>query len=308
MDGFIIINKPAGWTSHDVVARVRTILSIKKAGHTGTLDPLATGVLVLSVGKATRLIQYLPEETKEYYGEMNLGLSTDTQDSTGKIVNQKTCRVDESQVIEVFKKFQGEIVQVPPLTSAVKLRGKPLYKWTRQGVAVKPPPRKVKIFELKFLNLIKRQNPVVAFNVKCAKGTYVRTLCSDVGEKLNCGGSLSKLVRIASGDFVLKKAVSLNELEKYVEADRLSEIIITPADALKKYPSLVVREDFVSKVLKGAPLSQEMLSEEPPQATKGSLLRVLDLRQNLLAMATALAALPPDNKNALLAQPVCVLS
>ena len=308
MDGFIIINKPAGWTSHDVVARVRTILNIKKVGHTGTLDPLATGVLVLSVGKATRLIQYLPEETKEYYGEMNLGLSTDTQDSTGKIVNQKTCRVDESQVIEVFKKFQGEIVQVPPLTSAVKLKGKPLYKWTRQGVAVKPPPRKVKIFELKFLNLIKRQNPVVAFNVKCAKGTYVRTLCSDVGEKLNCGGSLSKLVRIASGDFVLKKAVSLNELEKYVEADRLSEIIITPADALKKYPALVVREDFVSKVLKGAPLSQEMLSEEPPQATKGSLLRVLDLRQNLLAMATALAALPPDNKNALLAQPVCVLS
>ena len=308
MDGFIIINKPAGWTSHDVVARVRTVLNIKKAGHTGTLDPLATGVLVLSVGKATRLIQYLPEETKEYYGEMNLGLSTDTQDSTGKIVNQKTCRVDESQVIEVFKKFQGEIVQVPPLTSAVKLRGKPLYKWTRQGVAVKPPPRKVKIFELKFLNLIKRQNPVVAFNVKCSKGTYVRTLCSDVGEKLNCGGSLSKLVRIASGDFVLKKAVSLNELEKYVEADRLSEIIITPADALKKYPALVVREDFVSKVLKGAPLSQEMLSEEPPQATKGSLLRVLDLRQNLLAMATALAALPPDNKNALLAQPVCVLS
>ncbi len=199
-------------TSHDVVLRVRKIFRMKKVGHTGTLDPDATGVLVICLGKATKAVRFLTNHDKEYEGTMILGVSTDTQDSSGRILREVgELPVSEAEIREAAKHFQGEIEQIPPMVSAVHHQGKRLYQLARQGKVVKRTPRQVKISSFKILKV---ELPKVKFSIVCSKGTYVRTICADMGEALGCGAHQAELTRKRSGPFHIKDSASLEQLRE----------------------------------------------------------------------------------------------
>lgn len=201
--------KPAGMTSHDVVSFVRRLLKTKKIGHTGTLDPGVAGVLVLCVGKATRLVEYILESGKKYRAELQLGLVTDTQDISGKVIASVQPDVASADLIDVLTKYQGCIAQLPPMYSAVKQNGQKLYELARQGMEVERKPRSVFIYDLQ---LRKRQGARVTFDVSCSKGTYIRTLCHDIGQDLGCGACMTQLIRTAVGPFLLADSWTLEEL------------------------------------------------------------------------------------------------
>jgi tRNA pseudouridine55 synthase len=208
----LVIDKPSGMTSHDVVARVRRSTKIRKVGHAGTLDPDATGVLVVLVGKATRLAQFLVELPKRYRGRVILGSSTDTQDSTGEVVSTgDTSNLTREQVEQAFVSFEGESEQVPPMVSALKRDGTPLYVLARRGEVVEREARPIVIRDLRVLAV---EMPEVEFELECSKGTYVRTVAADLGDKLGCGGHLGRLVRTAVGHFSLDDACSLEDVDR----------------------------------------------------------------------------------------------
>ena len=222
MDGILLFNKPILWTSHDAVDFVRRRLGQTAVGHTGTLDPLATGLLVLLLGKATKLSQELSHLDKSYFGGMTLGITTDTQDLEGKILSSAPYhQVDSEEILRVFSESSGTQLQTPPLFSAVKRKGKTLYAWARQGVSVQTESREITISDLRLLNF---ESPEIYFSLTCSKGTYVRTLCDAIGKKLNCGATLSSLVRNRVGKFTLEKSLneesisrfSLEEIEKHL--------------------------------------------------------------------------------------------
>jgi len=210
VNGVIILDKPSGITSRRAVDRVKRIFGVRKAGHGGTLDPDATGVLIVCLGRATKLFQYLIEGDKEYIGTITLGIETDTQDASGKVIRRSEVNVTEEQVREVASRFIGEIVQIPPMYSAIRVGGKRLYKLARSGQEIERPPRKVTIYELEILRI---DPPEIDFRVVCSKGTYIRTLASDIGRELGCGGHLSRLRRIRSGPFTLEMALPLGLIE-----------------------------------------------------------------------------------------------
>jgi tRNA pseudouridine55 synthase len=213
--GILNINKPQGITSRQVVDRVRRIFGMPKAGHGGTLDPDATGVLLICLGKATKLFEALQAGGKEYEGALTLGVTTDTLDASGKVIQRNDISsVTEEQIISAFKKFEGEIEQIPPMFSAIKHKGKPLYKLARKGIKVKRAPRIVTIHHLKVVQIDK---PEVKFRVSCSKGTYIRVLASDIGNTISCGAHLSSLTRTRSGIFTLSDAISLDEIESRPE-------------------------------------------------------------------------------------------
>ncbi len=227
--GVLLVDKPAGPTSHDVVDAVRRGFGIRKVGHCGTLDPLATGLLILVLGKATRLAQYLIGDDKEYRGHLVLGISTDSQDAQGEIVDRRPIdSVTEERVAEVFARFQGDILQTPPMVSAIKKGGKPLYKLARKGKSVEREPRLVHIYELLLEGF---DPPRVAFSVRCSKGTYVRTLCADIGESLGCGAHLGGLRRIRSGSFDVEEAAAFEEILRMDRA-ALAERVIPAAEVM----------------------------------------------------------------------------
>lgn len=224
MDGFIVINKPAGITSHDVVSSVRRILQLKKVGHTGTLDPFATGVLPIATGEATKAINFLDESTKEYLAVMHLGIGTDTQDYTGEIISKADYRhITHDEVEKVFSSFVGTIKQIPPMYSAVKQSGIPLYKLARQGVDVHREPREVRIISL---NVEQINLPRISFRIRCSRGTYVRTFANDLGVRLGCGAHLTALQRTMSGMFTLDKSISLETLALLRDEFQLARVIM----------------------------------------------------------------------------------
>ena len=198
MNGVIVIDKPAGRTSRAVVEEIRRVLGIKKAGHTGTLDPLATGVLPVCINEATKLVQFLALDTKDYRATLLLGVRTDTLDTEGRVISREEPRVTRQQVEEALHGLMGKREQLPPLYSAVKFRGKPLYEWTRQGIAVAQLSREVEVYGIRIDEV---RLPEVTFTVSCSKGTYIRSLCAEVGEMLGCGGCMSALRRTRSGCF-----------------------------------------------------------------------------------------------------------
>lgn len=207
-DGILLVDKPPKLTSHDVVDAVRRKFGFKKVGHCGTLDPLATGLLILVIGKATKLSEKLLADNKDYEGTLRLGISTDSQDADGKVV--KTAEpppFTEAQIKEVFRKFTGDIYQTPPMVSAIKHEGQPLYKLARKGIEIERKPRLVHIFDLRLLSVAL---PAVRFRLRCTKGTYVRTLCADIGDALGCGGHLAELRRTKSGNFSIADAHPLD--------------------------------------------------------------------------------------------------
>lgn len=209
MEGLLIINKQKGCTSHDVVAQLRRILSIQKIGHTGTLDPDATGVLTVCIGRATRLAQYTNESDKEYEVVMRLGISTDTQDATGRVIKEtKDFDITMARIEEALRKFTGKIRQLPPMYSAVKVKGVPLYRHARKGKEITRDPREVYIAEIK---LLEYSGDLVKFRATCSKGTYIRTLCADIGEFLGVGAHMFSLERTRSGEFTINDSMTVED-------------------------------------------------------------------------------------------------
>jgi tRNA pseudouridine55 synthase len=210
MDRVLIVDKPRGLTSHDVVQRIRWSTGVRRVGHAGTLDPPATGVLVVLVGRATRLAQFLAERDKEYRGEMVLGVTTDTQDSAGAVLEERSIdSVTEAAVRDVLASFVGETSQIPPMVSALKRQGTPLHVLARRGITVEREPRTIRIERLRLLEFAP---PSVSFDLVCSKGTYVRTLAADAGERLGCGAHLGQLVRLRVGPFSIEEALPLDEI------------------------------------------------------------------------------------------------
>lgn len=237
INGIIIIDKEPGFTSHDVVAKMRGICGQKKIGHTGTLDPMATGVLPVCLGSGTRLCDLLADRDKEYVTELLLGAATDTQDLTGRVLAEKPVEADADQVRTVCESFLGDYEQVPPMYSALKVDGKRLYELARAGREVERKARTVKITELEILEC---SLPVVRMRVVCSKGTYIRTLCADIGRKLGCGGTMKSLRRTRVGKFKLEGAMTLNELQQLKNQDRLTEAVLPVDSVFENCPALHV--------------------------------------------------------------------
>lgn len=210
-NGILNINKPEGWTSQDVVAKLRGRLHIRRVGHTGTLDPMATGVLPVCFGKATRIIEYYDDDFKTYEAEMKLGMVMDTLDITGTVLETKPVDVSEEDVIQTIDSFRGWITQIPPKYSALKVNGKPLYKYAREGVEVEIKSRKIYVADIQPVEVNLRENRIL-FRVTCSKGTYIRTICDDIGKKLGCGGTMTALQRTQSGCFRVEDARTLPEI------------------------------------------------------------------------------------------------
>jgi len=281
--GVLNIDKPPGVTSHDVVDAVRRLLKIRRVGHTGTLDPLATGVLPLCVGKATRIAQYLTQADKEYLITMRLGVTTDTLDADGKILMQlDDFTIDPTKLEEVLQSFVGEVQQVPPLFSAKKLHGVRLYRLARRGEQVERRPVTVKIYQLTFLAY---EPPFVRFHVRCSKGTYARALCDDIGRALGCGACLYSLVRTKAGPFNVKDALGLSQLQKLVAEGDLRTVLIPIEEALAYLPAVRVLPEATRPILQGSPVSASAVVSFPSGLSKGELVRVLGYRKRLLSLA-----------------------
>ena len=225
MQGIINLNKPQGMTSHDCVGMIRRLTGIKKVGHAGTLDPMATGVLPVCVGRATRIMQYLDDETKEYICEMKLGLTTDTQDIWGEEI--AACEVSEEQVRrapEVLKGFEGDIMQTPPMYSALKYKGRKLYEYARKGIEIEVKPRKVRVESIEILDV---NNVYVKFKIVCGRGTYVRSICDEAGKLLGCGAAMSALERTMSAGMRIEEAISADDL-KAMTAEQIEAVMYPP--------------------------------------------------------------------------------
>lgn len=244
MNGILNINKPAGITSHDVVSRVRKVAGMKKVGHTGTLDPFATGVLIVCLGKSTKIIRFLKED-KEYIGEIKLGVRTDTYDVDGNIVEScDISGVTSDKIREEAKKFIGEIEQTPPIYSAIKVNGKKMYELARAGQKVDVKKRSVTIYHLEILDI---DLPFVTIKVGCSAGTYIRSIANDLGENLGCGGYLNALVRTQVGDFHVENSVDLQELN----SDNIKERLLNPNDFLMHLPFITMNANETEIIKRG---------------------------------------------------------
>jgi len=295
VDGFLNINKPAGWTSHDVVARLRFLLKVKKVGHTGTLDPAATGVLPICLGKATKLARLLTETEKEYRAVMRLGETTDTQDATGKVLVRRAVEgLTEDRVRQALVAFRGEIRQLPPMYSAVKVDGQPLYKAARAGLEVERAVRTVTIHRL---DLIRMEGNDVTLEVTCSKGTYIRTLCADIGEQLGVGAHLHHLIRTRSGPFRIEDAMTLPEIETAVQEGRMRERVLSAAWILKDFPSMSVNQMGARRLLHGMPIGLQAVGRLPKEFKTGQSVLVYNAAGDLIALAEALVERPaaPDS-------------
>ncbi|MCA1624959.1 MAG: tRNA pseudouridine(55) synthase TruB [Acidobacteria bacterium] len=314
MNGILIIDKPAGITSHDVVARCRKILKTKRIGHTGTLDPFATGVIVILVGKATRLAQFLDKDAKEYEAIVRFGFETDTGDRTGelRITNYELRNVSIDELENVLADFRGEIEQTPPMFSAKKVAGKKLYELARKGIEIERKSQKVTIYELETIKLARRKDTEkdklrkeenlaskdqnlktedlqaddfgpwtldFGLRILCSAGTYIRTLAEDIGKKLGVGAHLAELRRTRAGNFDLSKAVTLEELETIAVAEKLDEVLISMNEAVSHLPQIVLSETEIKKTQNGIKLKFENREIEDNQT-----IRMIDEKENLVAV------------------------
>lgn len=251
MDGVINFFKPRGMTSHDAVYFFRRLLNTKKIGHTGTLDPNATGVLPICIGKGTRISEYLLGVDKEYIGEVTLGFATDTQDGDGRVINSSENIVSEDQINSSFNKFKGVILQTPPMYSALKINGKKLYELAREGITVDRASREVNIKKIEILN--NYNNKEIIFYTKCSRGTYIRTICEDIGTELGTYGYMSFLIRVGVGLFKIENSYSMDYLKSISRESLLN--LITPIDkAIGHIDQIDVPKSLYKKLINGVPL------------------------------------------------------
>lgn len=286
MDGIINVNKPLGMTSHDVVYRLRRILGIKKVGHTGTLDPDATGVLPMCIGKGTKLAEILTGADKQYLAEMTLGAITDTQDKSGDVLETFAVNVTQDEICAAIDKFVGNYSQIPPMYSAIKIDGKKLYELAREGKTVERKPRQVTIKNIQVQHIDFKKNTVTML-IDCSKGTYIRTLCEDIGRCLGCGGYMSALTRSKSGRFAIEDSYTLEKIEEMLSRNDLG-FFVPVEDAMPEYPKIVIAERNSKKVRCGIKISVEGLEI-------GQTYRVFDERNNFLVIAKQ----EPDHLNIL---------
>ena len=260
MDGVIVIRKEKGFTSHDVVAKLRGILHMKKIGHTGTLDPDAEGVLPVALGKATRLVDMITDKEKTYEAVMRLGVVTDTQDMSGTVLSQTAeLHVTEEELRAVIESFVGDYMQVPPMYSALKVNGKKLYELVREGKTVERKPRPVHFYEIEILEI---NLPLVHFRVTCSKGTYIRTLCHDIGEKLGCGAAMETLLRTKVGRFTLDDAITLAQTEEAVKNGTIESKVLGIEEILAEYPRVCCTKEGDRLLANGNPLVQTLVDAE----------------------------------------------
>ncbi len=285
MNGFLVVDKPPFITSHDVVDRVRRFFKEKKVGHTGTLDPMATGVLVLALGKATRLSRFLKLEPKTYLAEITFGIETDTLDSTGKVVCEKKVSLNEEEVEEGLNRFLGRVMQIPPMTSAIKKNGVPLYVLARKGLEVERTPREVFFYRLELLKLELGDNPKATIRVESSKGAYIRVLAADLGKALGTVAHLSGLRRLSCGSFSLEQAHTLKELKALRDEGRLEEVLIPLNEGLSHCPKVILKNSFTYKVKRGQPPNLAMISKKPFNLKNGVVVRLVESSGELLAVA-----------------------
>ena len=271
MDGIINVYKEKGFTSHDVVAKLRGILRMKKIGHTGTLDPAAEGVLPVCLGKGTRLCDMLTDKTKTYRAVLLLGQETDTQDTTGTVLAEYPVEVTEEAVREAIYSFLGDYMQIPPMYSALKVNGKKLYELARQGKEVERQPRPVQILDIQIGQV---DLPRVTFSVTCSKGTYIRTLCYDIGRKLGCGGCMESLLRTRVDRFKLEDSLTLSQIEKLRDEGRVEEYVVPVEGVVLGLPALVTKPGEGDKLVHNgnpftAELAEEMKHEMPDKSVSG---------------------------------------
>ena len=257
INGILIVNKPKDYTSHDVVAKVKKILNIKKVGHTGTLDPNATGVLPLLLNQGTKLSKYLIEHDKEYEVTLKLGIKTDTLDGEGKIIEEKEVVMDEFKNIEdVLNSFIGKGEQIPPMYSAIKVNGKKLYEYARNGQTVEVKPREIEIYNIELQEVVKEEKEI-KFKVSCSKGTYIRSLCKDIAIKLGTIGYMKELKRTKVGIFEIKNSITIEELEKNKE-EVIQKNIITMEELLKDKEKIILKNNQLEKFLNGVKLKYDL--------------------------------------------------
>lgn len=256
MEGVLLLHKPAGMTSHDCVAKMRRLAKTKKVGHTGTLDPDVTGVLPICLGRATKIVEYLTASSKTYEAEVTIGFSTTTEDASGEVIEKKAVRVPitKQEVEDVLISMRGTIEQVPPMYSAVKVKGKKLYEYARAGIEVERPIRQIIISELVLLDKVNNvdNKTKFRFRVTCSKGTYVRTLAVMIGKKLGYPAHMSHLIRTKSGKFDLSNCLHFDEIEAAIENGTFEDSLLSVGEALKDLPKLIIHDTLAEKVKNGA--------------------------------------------------------
>lgn len=289
MNGVVVIDKPAGMTSHDVVAKIRRILGIRKVGHTGTLDPIATGVLPVCLNEATKLVQFLANDGKEYRATLLLGVRTDTLDTEGGVLSREVPLVSREEVETVLKSFIGKRKQVVPRYSAVKVKGRALYDWTRRGIEVEPPQREVEIYDVRMEEF---SLPEVVFTVSCSKGTYIRSFCAEAGDVLGCGGCMSALRRTRSGMFDIESAIALDGLLEEGEGEELAAIKLTPlAELLPEFPLIEVDAPLAEKLRNGyQPEGEVLLGYHIPFLVEGDVVKLSTDKRRLVAVGRMLCS------------------
>ena len=265
MNGFFLLKKEQGYSSNNVVQEIKKKIKVKKVGHLGTLDPMATGLLVLAVNRATKFSNYFLESDKSYDVEVELGCSTDTDDSTGNIIYQSNSIPDKASVKKELLLFKGKSFQIPPFFSALKHKGKPLYKYARQGEYISKPPRKIFVKQISNFNF---QNNICSFQIDCTKGTYIRSIARDLGERLGCGAHMKKLIRVSQGIFSLSDATNTKDLKK--------ENIIKIEDAFPNFSIVNLSNDNLKKFINGLEIND---TEE-----KEGLYRVFDLNNGFIGI------------------------
>ena len=299
MNGIINVYKEKGFTSFDVCAKLRGILHQKKIGHTGTLDPDAEGVLPVCVGNATKLCDMLTDKDKVYETILLLGVSTDTQDITGQILKEVEVSSNVEEVEQAIMSFVGTYDQIPPMYSAIKINGKKLYELARQGIEVERKARKVSIYDIEILSMTADEKNSLAvkevrMRVHCSKGTYIRTLCEDIGNKLSCGGCMKELLRTKVSIFELENSLRLSQIEDYMKKDKINEICLSVDSLFMQYKEFCVKEEFNKFVYNGNKLHVDQLQEpinsnmqgcsQDCKATDGDLYRIYDSFHNFMGV------------------------
>jgi tRNA pseudouridine55 synthase len=281
LNGIVVVDKPGGLSSARVVSKIKKLFGAKKVGHTGTLDPFATGVLICCINRATRLSQFFLQGDKTYEAVLRLGMETDTQDATGTVTARHVVgRVTHRMMVQTAERFTGAITQIPPVYSALKHQGIPLYKLARRGKAVEKPARRVRIDRIEILDV---SLPEVRFRVSCSSGTYIRSLCADMGQALGCGGHLKSLRRTASCGFPIDTAISLDGLASCHAQDRMAEVLIGMSDALHFLPAVVADDTLARKIRHGQRLSKTDFAIHPTVSDQGNF-KVVDLKGHLIAV------------------------
>lgn len=309
MNGILVVDKPSGWTSHDVVNKIKKSCKFKKVGHAGTLDPNATGVLVLCIGAATRFVRYLNTDPKEYEGEMILGIRTNTLDITGTTISEEATNVMLEQAKQAFNELKGKIKQIPPMVSAVKVDGTPLYVHARQGREIEREPREVEIYKFEIIDMMEDTRQIIKFKVICSKGTYIRTLCDDVGEILGCGACLGSLVRTKSGRYHLEQALSMDEIAKLKMQQLLTRLVPLNV-ALDNYQQIIIKDEYRNRVLNGNFITCEMFDTGTEKISENEMICLLDNKENLLGLAKAKAEIGKESvfeNEQIVARPICII-